>query len=296
MTDEAFSGEGALVDAHHHLWDTDLRDYPWMDGAWADPLRGAFDHSRYADVTRPHGIRHSIVVQAVHDEEETYELLATAGDPVETDGWFDEPGPVAGVVGWLDLTRPGVPDRLAALRATPSGNLLVGIRHQAQDESDPRWLVRPDVVRGVAAVGAAGLVFDLLVKPPQAEAALELARRLPEVPFVLDHCGKPDIAGGVWEPWASWITATAALPNVTVKLSGLVTEAAPDWKPADVLPYARHVLDAFGAGRVMFGSDWPVCTLAATYDEVVALAEEAVPPDDRNAVFGATARRVYGIG
>ncbi len=293
--DEAFSGGRALVDAHHHLWDTDARDYPWMDGPWADPLRGRFDHDRYAGVTRPHRVRHSIVVQAAHDEAETLELLDVAGDPVETD-WFDAPGPVAGVVGWLDLTRPGVADRLAALRETPSGHLLVGIRHQAQDEPDPRWLVRPEVVRGVAAVGAAGLVYELLVKPPQADAALELARRLPEVSFVLDHCGKPDIAGGVWEPWASWITSMAALPNVTVKLSGLVTEAAPGWKPADVLPYARHALDTFGADRVMFGSDWPVCTLAATYDEVFALAEEAVPPDDRNAVFGGTARRVYGIG
>jgi L-fuconolactonase len=215
------------------------------------------------------------------DESETLELLST------------RTAPVAGVVGWTDLTAPDVAERLAELR---SAGPLVGIRHQAQDEPDPSWLTRPAVLRGIAAVGAAGLVYDLLVRPPQAAAALDAVRRLPSVSFVVDHAGKPDIAGGVWEPWATWITDLAALPNVTVKLSGLVTEAGPGWKPADVLPYARHVLAAFGPDRVMYGSDWPVCTLAASPAQVRALAEEAVSPEDRNAVFGATARRIYKLG
>jgi L-fuconolactonase len=263
----------SVVDAHHHLWDTSAAPYPWMDGPWADPLRGRFDATRYgAEV----GSASSVAVQAVMEEAETYELLAA---------------PVAGVVGWTDLTAPDVAARLADLRAAGP---LVGVRHQVQDEPDPSWLLRPSVRRGIAAVGEAGLVYDLLVKPPQAPAALETVRRLPAVSFVLDHAGKPDIAGGVWEPWAGWITALAALPNVTVKLSGLVTEAGPD--PSTVLPYARHVLAAFGPGRVMYGSDWPVCTLAATPSEVLALATEAVPAADRPAVFGSTARRVYGLG
>jgi L-fuconolactonase len=171
----------------------------------------------------------------------------------------------------------------------------VGIRHQVQDEPDPEWLTRPEVVRGINAVGAAGLVYDLLVKPPQAAAALDVVRRLPEVSFVLDHAGKPDIAGGMWEPWATWITDLAALPNVAVKLSGLVTEARTDWRPADVLPYARHVLSAFGPSRTMYGSDWPVCTLAATPGQVTALAEEALSPGDRIQVLGETARLIYGL-
>ncbi|MCO5973913.1 amidohydrolase family protein [Actinoallomurus soli] len=290
-----------LVDAHHHLWDTGVRDYPWMDGPWADPIRGRFDAARYTELIRPYGVRTSIVVQALQDVAETYDLLSVAADPVEADSAAadpvegDAPGPVAGVVGWVDLTAPDVADRIAEVRASPSGRLLVGIRHLAQDEPDPAWLLRPDVLRGVEAVGAAGLVYDVLVRPPQATAALELARRLPEVSFVLDHAGKPDIAGGAWEPWAGWITALAALPNVTVKLSGLVTEAAPDWEPVGILPYARHVLDSFGADRVMYGSDWPVCTLAASYGQVFDLAREAVPAGDRDAVFGGTARRVYGL-
>jgi L-fuconolactonase len=264
-----------VIDAHHHLWDTATREYAWMDGPWADPIRGRFDLARYAEATDAEA---SVVVQAAMDESETFDLLTA---------------PVAGVVGWTDLTAPDVTDRLAVLQAAGP---LVGIRHLAQDEPDPEWLTRPPVVRGIAAVGAAGLVYDLLVKPPQAAAALDVARRLPEVSFVLDHAGKPDIAGGSWEPWATWITELAALPNVTVKLSGLVTEAAPDWKPADIRPYARHVLSAFGPSRTMYGSDWPVCTLAATPAQVHALAEEALSPDDRNEVFGGTARRVYRLG
>lgn len=277
--------EFALVDAHHHLWDTTVRDYPWIDGAWADPIRGRFDAARYTGLTEPYGVRVSVVVQALQDVGETHELLSAA----------DGPGPVAGVVGWTDLTAPGVADELAGLLESPSGRRLVGIRHLAQDEPDPGWLVRPDVLRGIEAAGAAGLVYDVLVRPPQATAALDLTRRLPEVSFVLDHAGKPDIAGGVWEPWATWITSLAALPNVTVKLSGLVTEAATGWEPPDILPYARHVLDSFGADRVMYGSDWPVCTLAASHEQVLALAREAVPAGDREAVFGGTARRVYGL-
>ncbi|WP_433335885.1 amidohydrolase family protein [Spirillospora sp. CA-294931] len=266
-----------MFDAHHHLWDTSVRDYAWMDGPWADPLRGRFDVGRYRDEAAPDG---SIAVQALHSEDETRELLAAGA-------------PVAGVVGWTDLTAPGVADALAAL---PDG--LVGIRHQVQDEPDPGWLLRDDVRRGLRAVGEAGLVYDLLVRPPQADAALDTVRALPGVMFVLDHAGKPDIAGGAWDPWAGWITALAALPNVTVKLSGLVTEAAPGWRDGDVLPYARHVLDAFGPSRLMYGSDWPVCTLAAAHARVAALAQSAVAglsPHERDQVFGGTARRVYGI-
>jgi L-fuconolactonase len=268
-----------LIDAHHHLWDTGAREYGWMDGPWADPIRGRFDVARYAEA----GNGRSVVVQALHDPGETHDLLRTAAS---------EDNAIDGIVGWADLTAPGLAEALAGLR---EAGPLVGIRHQAQDEPDADWLLRPEVTRGIAAVGAAGLVYDLLVKPPQAGAALEVVRRLPEVSFVLDHAGKPDIAGDVWEPWATWITDLAALPNVTVKLSGLVTEAGPGGKPSGILPYARHVLAAFGPGRVMYGSDWPVCTLAASPGQVRALAEEAVPPGDRNDVFGATARRVYGL-
>ncbi|MEV5570105.1 amidohydrolase family protein [Spirillospora sp. NPDC052269] len=272
-----------LIDAHHHLWDTATRDYPWMDGPWADPIRGRFDLARYTGLAADHEVTGSIVVQALHSLDETRELLGVAAA-----------GPVEGVVGWIDLTAPDVADTIAGLSGP-----LVGVRHQAQDEPDPNWLTRADVRRGLRAVGEAGLVFDLLVKPPQADAALAIARACPDLRFVLDHAGKPDIAGGVWEPWASWITALAALPNVAVKLSGLVTEAGRDWKPSDVLPYARHVIDAFGPARVMFGSDWPVATLATGYGVVLDIAEraaEGLSETEHAQLFGGTACRVYGIG
>ncbi|WP_067480424.1 amidohydrolase family protein [Actinomadura hibisca] len=276
------------IDAHHHLWDTAVREYGWMDGDWADPLRGRFDAARYATAAGPHGVAASVVVQALQDEAETRDLLAVA----------DRDATVAAVVGWVDLTAPDVAAALAGLAAGPGGRRLAGVRHLAQDEPDPFWLLRADVLRGVRAVGAAGLAYDVLVRRPQWGTALEFARRLPEVPLVLDHAGKPGIAAGEFAPWATWIEDMATLRNVTVKLSGLVTEAADGWRPADVLPYAHHVLETFGPGRVMFGSDWPVCTLAGTYEQVTALAEEACATLDetgRAAVFGGTAQRVYAL-
>ncbi len=188
---------------------------------------------------------------------------------------------------------------LAALRAAPGGEWLVGIRHQVQGEPDPEWLLRPDVLRGLAAVAEAGLAYDLLTLPPQLPAAVACAAALPQLRFVLDHCSKPLVATGEVEPWASDLRALAALPNVACKLSGLVTEADwGSWTVADLKPYADVVLDAFGPGRVAFGSDWPVCTVAASYAEVVAAAEEltaGLSEPERDEVFGGTARRVYGL-
>lgn len=175
----------------------------------------------------------------------------------------------------------------------------MGIRHQVQGEPDPRWLVRPDVTRGLSAVADAGLVYDLLVTPHQLPAAVEAAARLPELTFVLDHLGKPPIASGELEPWAGEIRRLAALPNTVCKLSGLVTEADwTSWSVADLVPYADTVLDAFGPGRLMFGSDWPVCLLASDYVEVIDVAESLVSAvslaEDRE-VFGGTAIRTYGL-
>ncbi len=185
-------------------------------------------------------------------------------------------------------------DRLAEL-ADP---LLVGIRHLVQDESDPDWLIRPQVRRGIAVVAAAGMVYDLLIRPEQLPAAIELVRAFPDVSFVLDHGGKPLIAQGVMQPWKQHVTVLAARQNVAVKLSGMVTEAGPDFAPGTFLPYSQHLLDAFGPSRIMFGSDWPVCLLAASYPEVVDLAETlttALSPTEREQVFGGTAIAWYRL-
>ncbi|HEX4362032.1 MAG TPA: amidohydrolase family protein [Pseudonocardia sp.] len=278
------------VDAHHHLWDLAVRDQPWTEGLPA--LRRSFALAELEPELRKEGIDATVLVQTVDVPPETPELLAlAAAHPV-----------VAGVVGWADLTAPDVADQLAALRAGPGGRALVGVRHGVQSEADPRWLCRPDVRRGLAAVGAAGLVYDLLVVPAQLPAAVETVRALPGLSFVLDHAGKPNIARGTEADRASWaadVRALGAEHNVVVKLSGLVTEADHgSWTPADIRPYAEQVLTAFGPDRTMFGSDWPVCLLAADYGRVAALASElieALSPAERDAVLGGTAARWYGL-
>ncbi|CAG7656965.1 amidohydrolase family protein [Actinacidiphila bryophytorum] len=273
------------IDAHHHLWDLTRRPQPWLTGPELDPIARSFDFAELQPLLDRHGIDATVVVQSSSSLDETRELLAVA----EASG-----GRIAGVVGWADLTDPALPDVLASLTGP-----LVGIRHQVQDEPDPWWLARAAVRRGLATVAAAGLAYDLLVTPRELPAALETAAALPELRFVLDHAGKPEIASGGWEPWAAQLAALGALPNVSCKLSGLVTEATwAGWEPADLLPYARHVLDVFGPARTLFGSDWPVCTLAAPYGAVLAVAESAatgLSPSDRAALFGTTAARVYGL-
>lgn len=268
------------VDAHHHLWDLAVRDQPWINGPALAPLRRSFGvDDLYAAAQ---GIDATVVVQTVCVPEETPDLLALAA----------EHQLIAGVVGWVDLTAPDVADALAGLER----EWLVGIRHQVQGERDPRWLCRDDVRAGLRAVADAGLVYDLLTLPPQLPAAIETVRALDDLVFVVDHLSKPPIASGELEPWATHMRTLAAHENVVCKLSGLVTEAAWEtWTVDDLRPYAETVLEAFGPERVMFGSDWPVCTLAASYQEVVAAAEALVGPSEREQIFGETARRTYTL-
>ncbi|MFF7855245.1 amidohydrolase family protein [Streptomyces sp. NPDC007904] len=277
------------VDAHHHVWDLSVRDQDWITGPALRPLRRDFTVRDLMPEASAAGVDRTVLVQTVTVPEETPELLALA----------DAHELIAGVVGWADLTRPDLPDELARLRELPGGRYLKGIRHQVQGEPDPEWLLRPDVRRGLAAVAAAGLVYDLVVREHQLPACVAAAASLPRLTFVLDHAGKPPVASGALEPWASGVRALAALPNTVCKLSGLVTEADPaSWSADDLRPYAGVVLDAFGPGRLMFGSDWPVCTLAAAYGEVLATARAlARDLDDsgRRQVFETTAARVYGL-
>lgn len=277
------------VDAHHHVWDLSVRDQDWITGPELQPLRRDFTVADLEPEARAAGVDRTVVVQTITVAEETPEFLALA----------DAHDLIAGVVGWTDLTRPDITDELARLRELPGGHYLKGIRHQVQGEPDPNWLLRPDVRRGLAAVAEAGLVYDLLVLPHQFPAAVEVAASLPQLTFVLDHLGKPPIASGQLEPWSTSLRSLAALPNTYCKLSGMATEA--DWKTwstEDLQPYADTALDAFGPSRLMFGSDWPVCTLAATYGQVADTARELT--DDLNAaeraeVFEGTATRVYDL-
>jgi len=278
-----------VVDAHHHVWDLSVRDQDWITGKALAPLRRDFTLADLEPEARAAGVDATVLVQTVTVAEETPEFLALA----------DRSELVAGVVGWSDLTAPDIADTLAALRELPGGDRLVGLRHQVQGEPDPEWLLRPDVLRGLAAVADAGLVHDLVILPHQLPAATRAAAALPDLVLVLDHAGKPPVATGRTAPWADDLRAFAALPNTVCKLSGLVTEADWDrWTPGDLRPYAETVIDAFGPGRLMFGSDWPVCRLAATYTEVLDTARALIQhlsDAEQAAVLATTAERVYGL-
>jgi L-fuconolactonase len=276
------------VDAHHHFWDPGRADYPWMTDALA-AIRRPFGPDDLRPLIDRAGIDRTVLVQTRSSLEETREFLAIAA---ETEF-------VAGVVGWVELTGGQVGDALAELRAGPGGDRLVAIRHQVHDEDDAEWLCRPDVRRGIEAVGRAGLAYDLLVRTRELPAAVDTVRALPDVPFVVDHIAKPPIATGELEPWAENLAAIAACPNVCCKLSGMLTEADWErWTIDDLRPYVDVVLEVFGPGRLMFGSDWPVSLLAADYQRVVDATRELLgelTPDEQAGVFGRNATRFYAL-
>src|SRR2546425_12916882 len=216
-------------------------------------IRRRFEPAHLAPALRDCGVDRTVLVQTWSSLDETWEFLHLA----------DENAFVAGVVGWVDLTSTDVAEQIHRLRSSEHAARLVGLRHQVHDEPDPRWVLRPEIERGIASAGRAGLVYDLLVRPRELPAALELVTRHPETTFVIDHIAKPDIARREQVGWALALAPFSDYPNVHVKLSSTITEADwTSWRPEDLEPYERSVLDWFGPRRVMFGSDWPVCLVA----------------------------------
>jgi L-fucono-1,5-lactonase len=272
------------VDAHQHFWDPPRRTYPWMTKE-LDAIRRPFGPQDLAAVARPVGVERTVLVQTVSSVLETQEFLALAANQEL----------IAGVVGWVDLMDPDVAGTISRLRKEEGGAKLVGIRHQVHDEADPEWLLRDDVQRGLDAVEEAGLTYDLLVRARELPAAYVSARKHPQVRFVIDHAAKPRIASGPRDhEWEEAMAPMAELPNVTCKISGLVTEADwSRWDRAGLEPYVRRVLEWFGPKRCMFGSDWPVCLLASSYERVFGTIREIVGEDDD--VFSRTAIRVYRL-
>lgn len=266
------------IDAHIHLWQVARGDYGWLtpdlpihrDYGLAD-ARGAAA-----------GTDGVVLVQAAPTEAETRFLL----DIARKSGGF-----VRGVVGWTDLAAEDAPARIAALARDP---LLKGLRPMLQDIADPDWILRPDVARGLDAMAKAGLALDLLIRPVHLAHCLALARRHSDLAMVIDHCAKPDIAGGAFVPWAEAIGVVAGATTISCKLSGLVTEAA----GGDIEPYARHAIRAFGPDRLIWGSDWPVLTLAGDYrgwhDAALALVERELSGAGAKA-FGGNAARFYRL-
>jgi len=277
-----------VIDAHQHFLDPGRLDYPWMSGPY-ERLHRTFLPGDLSPALDAAGVDRAIAVQACNDLRETFWLLRIAATDPRS----------AGVVGWVDLTDPAVGDVLAELRGRPGGDRLVGIRHLVHDEQDSEWLLRPDVSRGLTAIADAGLVFDLLVRTRELPAASVVVDRHPDLSFVIDHLAKPPIVSGLIEHWAALLRPLGDRDHVAAKLSGLITEADWErWSAADLAPAIDLALEVFGPDRLMFGSDWPVCLLAASYDRVVGTLADALDDlsaSERATIFAGTATRVYGL-
>jgi L-fuconolactonase len=273
------------IDAHLHFWRYRPEELGWIEDSLSSLRRDFLPRDVEPELAAGH-LDACIAVQARQTLEETRWLLQLA----------EEAPFVAGVVGWVDLRAADVRDRLTELARNPK---LVGVRHVVQAEPDDRFLLRPDFLRGIAALGELGLTYDLLVYPRHLPVATELVRRFPDQRFVVDHLAKPAIRAQVVEPWASRLRELARSPNAFCKLSGMVTEADwTAWKPEHFRPYLEFALETFGPERLLFGSDWPVCTVAASYVEAVSLVAdflERYPRQVREQVLGESARRIWRL-
>ena len=270
------------LDAHQHFWSYDAAQYPWIP-------RGSALHRDWlpgdlGPLLAAAGLDGCIAVQARQTAEESRWLLELA----------EHHAIIKGVVGWVDLRAAKVGEELAELARHPR---FVGVRHVVQDEPDDDFMLGADFLRGIGELRAHKLTYDILIVPRQLPAAIALVKRFPEQPFVLDHIAKPPIKAGTFSPWREQIRELAKSPNVLCKVSGMVTEAdAKGWKPADFRPYLDVVFEAFGEDRLMYGSDWPVCLLAAEYAQVFALVRDCLAPLSAEAqakVLGGNAARFY---
>ena len=273
------------IDSHQHFWRYDAARDAWITDAMS-LLKRDFLPEELERECDANGIDGSIAVQADQSEAETLFLLDLA----------ERSKRIAGVVGWADLRSPQVGERL---RYFSQFEKLRGFRHIAQAEVDDHFLVGSDFLRGIARLRELGFTYDILIYPKQLPAAIELVSRFPEQRFVVDHLAKPEIKTGRREPWAAHIRTLGKNKNVFCKVSGLVTEADWQyWKPEDIRPYLDVMFEVFGPERLMFGSDWPVCLLAASYQQVKQLIEtyvQALSAADKEDIFGGNAVRFYGL-
>jgi L-fuconolactonase len=276
---------GVTIDSHQHFWRYDAARDGWITDSMS-LLKRDFLPKDLEGECNSNGMDATIAVQADQSEAETLFLLELAEGSKR----------IAGVVGWVDLRSPRVEERL---RFFSKFEKLCGFRHIAQAEPDERFLVSRDFTRGIARLRESGFTYDILVYPRQLAAAIELVSQFPEQRFVVDHMAKPEIKTGSREPWATRMRTIAQNSNVYCKLSGLVTEADWNhWKPEDMIPYLEVVFEAFGPKRLMFGSDWPVCLLAAGYRQVKQLVQSYVEvhaAEHKHDIFGGNAKRFYGV-
>jgi L-fuconolactonase len=303
------TGNELIVDSHHHFWDLSRFDYCWMPPG-PNVLRRNYLPDDMKPLLERTGVSRTVLVQAHLSVDEARFLLDIAGGSDF----------VAGVVAWVDLTSRNVGRVLDELvqyhplstrvergtgacpersRRSEVPSPLVGIRHQVEDDPDEAWLSRPAAIRGLKEVAARGLTYDLLVRPQHLKYIPPLAEKVPGLRMVVDHIAKPPIARGEIEPWATDMAAVAAIPGIYCKVSGMVTEADHTrWKVEDLKPYVARVVELFGFDRLMWGSDWPVCLLAASYERALSSALEALGPisqEDRAKLLGRNAMEFYRL-
>ena len=275
------------VDAHHHVWRLSRGDYGWLQPTEAlAPIYRDFELQELRPLLAAQSVEATVLVQAAPTEAETRFLL----DVAERSG-----GLVRGVVGWVDFESASAIDALAALARNP---LLRSVRPMLQDLDDAGWIARPDPQRTLAALPQLGVRFDALVKPRNLPALLRALEHHVEVEAVIDHCAKPDIAQKDWQPWADDLAAIGRHTSAHCKLSGLVTEAGANWTVDALRPYVDHVLECFGPQRVMWGSDWPVATLAASYAAWSAATDAllaGLSSGEQEAIRGGNAQRFYRL-
>ncbi|HEV3344984.1 MAG TPA: amidohydrolase family protein [Pirellulales bacterium] len=278
-----------MIDAHHHFWRLDQPapfNYEWLKA----PQNAAIRRDYLPEHLQPHlqaaGVERSILVQTQHNLAENPWALELA----------DRHDFIAGVVGWVDLASEGCEAELLQFKNHPK---FVGVRHVVQDEPDDGFIVRPDVLGGLKVLERHGVPFDLLFYVKHLRHVPTLVQQLPDLPMVIDHLSKPHIKDKRLDDWLPHFRAAAKFPNVYCKLSGMVTEADwQHWTADDLKPYVQTALELFGPDRLLFGSDWPVCELAGTYERVFEALSEAlgpISPDERQAIFGATAQRFYRL-
>ncbi len=273
------------LDSHQHFWFFNEREHDWIDERMGR-IRRDFAPSDLEPILKRNGFDGSVAVQVRQSVDETSYLLGLAGGHEF----------IRGVVGWVDLRSPSVRGHLERFSGNP---LFRGVRHVVQAEPDVRFLLRDDFLRGVALLRDFDLTYDILVYHRQLPAVVEFVERFPDQSLVLDHIGKPAIARAELEPWASSIRRLAKSENLYCKLSGMVTEGDwTGWKKSDFTLYLETVLEAFGPERLVFGSDWPVSTLAASYEQVVEIVDDFLSflsTTEKDAVFGRNAAELYGL-
>ena len=273
-----------VIDSHHHFWEIDRFDYSWMPEG--SPLATDYGPEELKPLMANAGVDYTVTVQAVSSPDEARWLLELAED-----NEF-----IAGVVGWVDLTDPEVGHTLDELQQS---KCFVGVRHIWESEEDPGWIVNSGAINGLKELARRDLAFDFLAKPPNLPYIPQVMDQVPDLRAVVDHIAKPLIADHVVEPWLTDLRKVASINGVHCKVSGMITEANhQNWTVDDLRPYVHHVLGMFGSDRLMFGTDWPVCTLAGGYEQVVDTAREilgSLSPAAKADVFGGTAARFYRL-